>query len=86
MSHENVEIVRRVYDATLHGETERVIELLDPRIRLDMSERVFNPAVYEGHEGSRRFFAEIDEVWDALNFAAIGDSHLLFPSFERRRN
>ena len=29
-----------------------------------MSERVFNPAVYEGHEGSRRFFAEIDEVWD----------------------
>ena len=64
MSQENVEIVRRVYDATLHGETERVIELLDPRIRLDMSERVFNPAVYEGHEGSRRFFAEIDEVWD----------------------
>ena len=59
-----MEIVRRVYDATLHGETERVIELLDPRIRLDMSERVFNPAVYEGHEGSRRFFAEIDEVWD----------------------
>jgi uncharacterized protein len=64
MAEENVEIVRRVYDATLHGETERVIELLDPRIRLDMSERVFNPAVYEGHEGSRRFFAEIDEVWD----------------------
>ena len=59
-----MEVVRRVYDATLHGETERVIELLDPRIRLDMSERVFNSAVYEGHEGSRRFFAEIDEVWD----------------------
>ena len=33
MSHENVEIVRRVYDATLHGETERVIELLDLNLR-----------------------------------------------------
>jgi ketosteroid isomerase-like protein len=26
MSEENVEIVRRVYDASLHGETERVID------------------------------------------------------------
>ncbi len=41
-----------------------VIEMGDPAIRVDMSERVFNPTVYEGHEGSRRFWAEIDEVWD----------------------
>ena len=86
MSQENVEIVRRVYEASLHGETERVIEMSDPDIRIDMSGRVFNPAVYEGHEGSRRFFAEIDEVWDdfrlePLEFIDAGDtvvaSHLV---------
>ena len=29
-----------------------------------MSRRTFNPDVYEGHEGLRRFKRERDEVWD----------------------
>ncbi len=78
MSQENVEVVRRFYEAQLRGETERVIEMADPAIRVDMSERVFNPTVYEGHEGSRRFYAEIDEIWDdfrvePLEFIDAGD-------------
>jgi uncharacterized protein len=64
MSQENVEIVRRVYDASLRGETEAVIGQLDPAVRADLSERVFNPDVYEGHDGFRRFLTEIDDVWD----------------------
>ena len=64
MSEENVEVVRRVYDAGLRGDTEAVISLLDPAVRLDMSERVFNPDVCEGHDGYRRFLEEIDAVWD----------------------
>src|SRR6266487_3227664 len=31
-------------------------------------------------------FVEIDEVWNALNVVAIGDSHLLFSFFEPRRD
>src|SRR5947208_11815473 len=31
-------------------------------------------------------FVEIDEVWNALNVIAIGDSHLLFSFFETRRD
>src|SRR5438552_13832650 len=31
-------------------------------------------------------FVEIDEVWNALNVVAIGDSHLLFSLFEPRRD
>src|SRR5262249_32447813 len=31
-------------------------------------------------------FVEIDEVWNALNVLAIGDSHLLFSLFEPRRD
>ena len=64
MSEENVEVVRRLYDAGLRGDTEAVIGHLDPAVRADMSERVFNPDVYEGHDGYRRFLGEIDAVWD----------------------
>src|SRR5207249_3337105 len=31
-------------------------------------------------------FVEIDEVWNALNVVAIGDSHLFFSLFEPRRD
>ena len=64
MSKENVEVVRHLYDAALRGDTEAVIDCLDPEVRADMSERVFNPDVYEGHDGYRRFLTEIDSVWD----------------------
>jgi ketosteroid isomerase-like protein len=75
---ENVEIVRRVYDASLRGDADAVIAVLDPAVRADMTERVFNPDVYEGHEGYRRFLAEIDAVWDSfriepLEFIDAGD-------------
>jgi ketosteroid isomerase-like protein len=35
---------------------------MDPEVRFDLSERVFNPGVYEGHDGFRRFVQEVDEV------------------------
>jgi hypothetical protein len=59
MSQENVEIVRRVYEASLRSETERVIEMLDPAIRLDMSERVFNPINLD-EEAPGTFVALVD--------------------------
>ena len=40
-------------------------ELLDPAVRLDFSERVFNPDVYEGHDGIMRWRAEVGEVWES---------------------
>jgi ketosteroid isomerase-like protein len=64
MSQENVEVVRRLYDAGLRGDTEAVIDHLDPAVHADMSERVFNPGFYEGHDGYRRFLRETDAVWD----------------------
>jgi ketosteroid isomerase-like protein len=86
MSQENVEIVRRGYDALNHGDIEGMIKTADPQVRWDVSQRVFNPAVYEGHDGIRRFVEEIDEVWEdfrlePLEFIDAGDkvvvSHLV---------
>jgi uncharacterized protein len=86
MSQENVEIVRRGYDAFNRGDIEGLIETVEPQIRWDLSERVFNPRVYEGHDGIRRLVEEIDEVWEQfrlepLEFIDAGDkvvvSHLV---------
>jgi ketosteroid isomerase-like protein len=86
MSQENVEIVRRGYEAFNGRDIEGMIDTVDPHARWDLSERVFNPAVYEGHDGIRRFIEEIDEVWDhlrlePLKFIDAGDkvvvSHLV---------
>jgi ketosteroid isomerase-like protein len=69
MSHENVEVVREVMDlldrAGKGGEpVPRLTALFASDVRIDMSRRVFNPDVYEGHEGLRRLGREIGEVWD----------------------
>ena len=61
MSQENLELVRRALSAR-RSEFER---LLDPAVRLDLSERVFNPAVYEGYEGVLRWRADVGDVWES---------------------
>jgi ketosteroid isomerase-like protein len=64
MSEENVELVRQAYERLNRGDVEGVVELCDEGIVIDMSERVFNPAVYEGHDGIRRFYGDVMEVWE----------------------
>jgi ketosteroid isomerase-like protein len=61
MAQENVELVRRA----LMARRSEFVELLDPGVRLDLSERVFNPAVYEGYEGVMRWRADIGDVWES---------------------
>ena len=65
MPRENVEIVRRAHEALNSGDVDALIALCDSRFRLDMSDRVFNPAVFEGHEGIRRFHSEVRDVWES---------------------
>ena len=65
MPSQNVETVRRAHEALNTGDVEALVALCDPNFRLDMSDRVFNPAVYEGHEGIRRFYSEVREVWES---------------------
>ena len=65
MPSENVEIVRRAHEALNSGDMDALTALCDSSFRLDMSDRVFNPAVYEGHEGIRRFHSEVRDVWES---------------------
>src|SRR5436309_13810839 len=61
----NVALVRRAHEALNNGDMDALIALCDSTFRLDMSDRVFNPAVYEGHAGIRRFHSEVRDVWES---------------------
>jgi ketosteroid isomerase-like protein len=65
MSQENVEIVKCLLTAPRSEIPDLLPDLLDPAVRLDLSDRVFNPDVYEGYEGIARWRADVDDVWDS---------------------
>ena len=64
MSQENVEIVRRAHEALNAGDIDGLVTLCHEDFNLDMSDRVFNPEIYRGHDGIRRFYAEVHEPWE----------------------
>ncbi|MDQ3729214.1 MAG: nuclear transport factor 2 family protein [Actinomycetota bacterium] len=70
MSHENIELVRRVYNAVAAGDAEAVLALYDPEAEFDFSRSPFgsvtSQTVYRGHEGLRCFFRERYEVWQEV--------------------
>ena len=67
MSQENVEIVRRVYDAVARRDTDAVFALYDAEIEWDFSRSPFSNVAgtthYRGHEGIRRWWRDWGEAW-----------------------
>jgi ketosteroid isomerase-like protein len=79
VSRENIEVVRRALKASRRD----FDSVLEPTVRLDLSERVFNPAVYEGYEGIMRWRAEVGEVWESYvsdpeEFIDCGENVVVF--------
>jgi ketosteroid isomerase-like protein len=68
VSRENVEIVRQLMAlrerARESGEPPTQTDLLAPDFEIDLSRRVFNPAVYRGIDGLARLNDEIRDVWE----------------------
>jgi ketosteroid isomerase-like protein len=67
MSQENVEIVRRAAEFWANRDLSRMTEIMDPEVVLDLSRNVFNPDVYRGYEGVRRWAEAVDEMWDEFD-------------------
>jgi ketosteroid isomerase-like protein len=68
MSQENVELVRRTWEAWERGDMEAVFALYDPDIVWDFSGAAGNVVlsdVYHGHDGVRRFFREWRDSFDS---------------------
>ena len=72
MSQENVEIVRRVYDAAARRDSAAVLALYDPEVVLDNSRlpigTLMGGGIYRGHEGLRSFFREWHESWENIEY------------------
>jgi ketosteroid isomerase-like protein len=73
MSEENVEIVRRVYEAAARRDPATVLALYDPEVELDPSRLQAVGlssigGVYHGHDGLRSFFREWHEAWEGIEY------------------
>jgi uncharacterized protein len=65
MSEENIEIVKRGFEAFNLGGIEAMLELIDPDFEATVPpELSVEPDTYRGHEGMRRYFAAFEGLDD----------------------
>jgi ketosteroid isomerase-like protein len=67
MSQENVEIVRRAFEASRRGDNEAALALYDPEVTLHHH---VDGGVYRGLTGVRAFFGDWFTTWDELTYDA----------------
>ena len=93
MSQENVRIVRDVMALRERvresGELPLHSDLIAPDFEIDMSRRVFNPAVYRGFDGLKRLNGEIRDVWEEFRvvpeqFIDAGDRVVVIETIHAR--
>jgi ketosteroid isomerase-like protein len=69
MSQENVEIVRRVYEAAALRDADTIFALYDPEVELNATRiGVGDLGIYHGHEGLRALFNELHQVWGDMHY------------------
>jgi ketosteroid isomerase-like protein len=90
MSEENVEIVRRMYDAYTRGDTEATLAYFDPDVK--WSEPPDNPGArtWHGHEGIRRAVATWEGAWEDYRYELrelvdCGDDRVLLAAWQTGR-
>jgi uncharacterized protein len=69
MSRENVDRVRRGFEAFSSGGVEALLELVDPDFETTTPpELTVEPATYRGHDGLRRYFDSFYEIMEEIRF------------------
>lgn len=70
MSHDNVEIVQRAWDAFDRGDLEDAFAVFAPDVEWDVSRDIWGPLVgggrYQGLEGVRAWMKDLFEPWETL--------------------
>ena len=64
MPQENVETVRRMYDAYARGDFELSLSYLDPEIEFSQPTQEPGAGTYHGHEGVIQAFTQWTGAWD----------------------
>jgi len=63
MSDKDLEIIRAGVEALNRGDVDGLAEALDPDVELVPLRAVLDGTVYRGHEGMRRWLADMGEDW-----------------------
>jgi ketosteroid isomerase-like protein len=67
MSRDNVEIVRKSFDAIGRWDLDALLELYDPDIKFEpLTGTRVESGGYRGHQGVRRYLEEAEAVWDEV--------------------
>jgi ketosteroid isomerase-like protein len=64
MASAHLDLVQALIEAWNRQDDDSALKLLSTDVELDASGRVFNPDVYRGVDGLKRFRREIAEPWD----------------------
>jgi uncharacterized protein len=71
MSLENVELVRRGFEAFNSGDIDRILSFTGPDLEIEVPPGLSaEPDTYRGHAGVRRYFQSFDEAMDEVHFQA----------------
>ena len=93
MLQDNVEVIRRMYDAWMGGDDETVFSIYDPAIRLNPDPEAWWVGMdddYSGHEGIRRYMSSVYEAFEDYRpeveqFIDVGEGRVLTLAIEHGR-
>lgn len=69
MSDENVQIVRKAFDAFTRRDVGAALEVMNPAVELHTPATAAlaqQETPYQGHDGIRRYFEHVEQVWEEL--------------------
>jgi uncharacterized protein len=71
MSLQNVELVRRGFEAFNSGDIDRILSFTGPDFEIEVPPGLSaEPDTYRGHAGVRRYFQSFEEAMDEVHFQA----------------
>jgi len=71
MSQENVEVVRRAFDAFNARDVDQLVSMSAEDCEWRPFRAQLEGIVYRGHEGVRQFLSDIDEDWEAFRIDPV---------------
>ena len=86
MSEQNVELHRRAVEAFHARNVDAFIACLDPTVEYHSAITVPGGAVYQGHDGIRKYFADFKDAWgdefrvEPEAYFDLGEETLMFTS------
>ena len=64
LSRQNVDTVRGILEAFNRGDMHGFLDMCDPDIEWDLSQRLIDPESYRGHEGIKKFLEQLLDAWE----------------------